>query len=135
MIKKILRSFDKVEDRVRASLSRAPIIYALIGGVGIVLFWRGVWGLSEDWGMSNWQAVIVSLVIMLSTGLFVSFFIGDHFIIAGLKGEKKIIEKTKEEILSEQSDIRQVLTRLEILEKKIDTLVQTTDTEDISESV
>ena len=34
--------FDRLEDKIRARLSRAPILYALIGAVGIILMWKGV---------------------------------------------------------------------------------------------
>lgn len=122
MFKKISYFLDKLEDRVRLHLSHRPITYSLIGGVGIVLFWRGIWGLSEEIGMTNLQSLIVSLVILLSTGLFVSFFIGDRFIISGLRREKKITEKTKEEILNEGSEIKLILKKLESLEQKIDEL-------------
>ena len=124
MVKKITRYLDKLEDKIRGFFSEIPILYALVGGVGIVLFWRGVWGLSEEIGMSNLEALIISLVILLSTGLFVSFFIGDRFIIAGLKGEKKIIEKTKDEIIAEESEIRQIFRQLEKLEQKLDELIK-----------
>ena len=63
MIKKILHFFDKLEDQIRGRLSKYPIVYAFIGGVGIVLFWRGVWGLSEEIGMTNIQAIIISVII------------------------------------------------------------------------
>ncbi|MFA6476477.1 MAG: hypothetical protein WCV68_03645 [Candidatus Paceibacterota bacterium] len=122
IIKKILNFFDKLEDHVRTSLSKYPIAYALIGGVGIVLFWRGVWGLSEEIGMTNLEALIISTIILLLTGLFVSYFIGDRFIISSLKGEKKIIEKTKEEIINEESEIKKVLTKLNDIENKLDEL-------------
>jgi hypothetical protein len=42
-MKKILDFFDKLEDKIRKWLSRHPIIYAFIGGAGVVIFWRGVW--------------------------------------------------------------------------------------------
>lgn len=120
---KIIHFFDKLEDRVRSFFSKMPILYAFIGGVGIVLFWRGIWGLSEEIGMTNIEAIIISLVIMLSTGLFVSFFIGDRFIIASLKGEKKIIEKTKDEIIAEESELKIILRRLEKIEQKLEEIV------------
>jgi len=122
MIKKIFNFFDKLENQIRGRLSKYPIIYAFIGGVGIVLFWREIWGLSEEIGMTNIQAIIISVIILLSVGLFVSFFIGDRFIISSLKGEKKIIEKTKEEILEEEIEIQKVLGKLDSIEQKLDEL-------------
>lgn len=124
MFTKIYHYFDKTEDKIRQKLSRFPLVYAFIGGVGIVLFWRGVWGLSEDLGLSNWGSFIVSVIILLITGLFVSYFIGDQFIISGVKGEKKIIEKTNEEILSETNRLEEILKRLSIIEKKLDDFSQ-----------
>jgi len=121
-MKKISKFFDRFEDKIRGILSRTPILYAFIGGIGIVLFWRGVWDLSEEIGLSSLDSLIVSLVIMLSTGLFVSFFIGDRFIISSLKGEKKLIEKTKEEIVTEESELALIISRLEKIEQKLDEL-------------
>ena len=43
MTKNIVKFFDKLEDKTRAMLSRMPILYAFVGGIGVVLFWRGVW--------------------------------------------------------------------------------------------
>lgn len=122
MSSKILNFFDKLEDRVRIKLSKYPVFYAFIGGVGIVLFWRGIWGLSEEIGLSNLDSLIISIFILLTTGLFVSYFIGDQFIISGLKGEKKLIEKTKDEIINEEDQLKQALARLERIEKKLDEL-------------
>lgn len=42
MFKKIKSFFDRAEDKTRFALSRVPIIYALIGAVGIILMWKGV---------------------------------------------------------------------------------------------
>ncbi|MFA6898160.1 MAG: hypothetical protein WC250_01990 [Candidatus Paceibacterota bacterium] len=48
MIKKLVRFFDKFEDKNRGLLSRAPIVYAIVGGAAHVLFWRGVWHVADD---------------------------------------------------------------------------------------
>lgn len=124
MFKKISYFFDKLEDRIRLHLSHQPITYSLIGGIGIVLFWRGIWGLSEEIGLTNLESLIISLIILLSTGLFVSFFIGDRFIISSLRREKKITEKTNEELLSEGTEIKLILQKLTDLEQKLDELIQ-----------
>ena len=91
MIKHIIKFFDKLEDKVRGGLSRNPIIYTLIGGIAIVLFWRGVWLTADLFPfLTGPVSVVVSVSILLITGLFVSFFIGDQVIISGIKKEKKL---------------------------------------------
>ena len=99
MVAMVIKFFDKLEDGVRASLSRHPIPYALLGGVAIVLFWRGTWMIADELPfMTGPVSVAISLVTLLGSGLFVSFFIGDRIILSGLKQEKKLAEKTEEEV-------------------------------------
>src|SRR3989338_950892 len=97
-MKKIIKYFDKLEDKIRTKLSHWPIIYALVGGVGIVLFWRGVWHMADEIGLGSFSLILISLILLLSSGLFVSFFIGHYIIFSGLKQEKKIEEKEEAEI-------------------------------------
>jgi len=118
---KVIKFFDKFEDRIRGGLSRRPITYAFIGGVAVVLFWRGVWITMDSIPFMNGPvSIIISLVILLGSGLFVSFFIGDRIILSGLKGEKKLAEKTKDEIRSEIDMIVEIKNRLSKIEKNID---------------
>ena len=131
----IAKFFDKLEDKVRARLSHRSIIYALIGGACTVLFWRGVWHtgdiLMEKGGFWGWflyepVTVIWTSIILLMTGLFVSNFIGERIVISGLKREKKVTDKTENEIQEEESEIKR-------LEKKLDRVVK--DIEDIKNAV
>lgn len=120
MVKKILHFFDKLEDKVRAILSRAPMVYAFLGGAGVVLFWRGIWHLADDFNLSSEGSLFLGSIILLITGVFVSVFIGNRLIISGLSGEKKLTEKTKEEIDEEEHQIRKLQTTLNKVEEKID---------------
>ena len=106
--------FDKFEDRVRGHLSKFPILYTFIGGIAIVLFWRGVWHtadiLQAQGGILGWLFyepvnLLIVVVILLATGLFVSYFIGDTILISGLKGEKKTTERTERRIQEEEIQI------------------------------
>ncbi len=118
---KVVRFFDKLEDRVRMSLSRMPIVYTLIGGVAIVLFWKGVWETAEWFPfLYGPYAIIISVVILLLIGLFVSFFIGDQILISGLKGEKKLVEKTEDEIRHETSHLDRIHKELKELRKIVE---------------
>ncbi len=133
--------FYKLENWVRRFLSHYPISYAIIGGIGVVLFWRGVWhttdfimlqvkalqldpstiNLSNELWWDGPLSLIVGMIIMLVTGLFVSSFIGNEVIMSGLRGEKKFSEKTETEIRTELSaiaDIKESLEELKAMVKK-----------------
>ncbi|MEK7094363.1 MAG: hypothetical protein AAB903_03440 [Patescibacteria group bacterium] len=137
LIAKISRFFDKLEDRVRSWLSHQPILYALIGGIGIVLFWRGVWH-TADYLMGigpallagqSWDAIepgpwwdgplslLISIVILLTVGLFVSAFIGDSLILSGLKKDKKLVEKTEMEVHTEEEVLATIQADIAELER------------------
>ena len=121
MIKNILKFFDKFEDHVRGHLSRYPVIYSLIGGFAIVLFWRSVWEIANLLEWNPYVTLIISVCILLATGLFVSFFVGDTILISGIKKEKKLIEKTEEEVDEEVGFLKKVDEELkeDIKERKI----------------
>lgn len=128
MIKKIITFFDKLEDKVRHRLSHYPILYAFIGAVGIILMWKGV---EETAGyvpaLYGPGSVLLGLVILLMSGLLVSFFIGDSILISGFKREKKFTERTEKEILEAQTsstdilaaEIRHIHNDLEDIKKEI----------------
>lgn len=120
MIKRIVRFFDRLEDRIRGKLSHYPILYAFIGGVGVVLFWRGVWHLADDISLNNGISMVLGVMILLFTGIFVTEFIGNRLIVSGLVGEKKLEEKEVDEIETEEDQIRSLQNTLTRLEKKLD---------------
>jgi hypothetical protein len=51
------------------------------------------------------NTIIWTVLLLLLTGLFVSTMIGDRIILSGLKHEKKVDEKTEEEIREEEQQI------------------------------
>lgn len=117
MYKKFFVFFDKLEDKIRAHLSRYPILYTFIGGTAIVLFWRGVWHtadiLEEQGGILGWlfyepRNLVIVVIILLATGLFVSYFIGDTILISGLRQEKKLHEKTEKDIKEEETTLNDI---------------------------
>jgi len=120
-MKEIIKFFDRFEDKTRAWLSRSPIFYALIGGMGVVIFWRGIWHTMDALvGFLNKQpitdspwwdgplSILIGTFILLLIGLLVSTFIGNEIIISGIKGEKKITEKTEIEVQRETEDVENI---------------------------
>lgn len=131
MRKILIKFFDRLEDRVRIHLSHRAIFYALIGGMATVLFWRGIWHTADMLEKSNDSSgilailfsgpvsLIMSIVILLLTGLFVSVFIGDKIIISGLKQEKKVFDKTESEVKEEGDMLFQIKSSLEQLRQEV----------------
>jgi hypothetical protein len=134
MTKKILSFFDKLEDKTRARLSHQPMLYAFLGGVGIVLFWRGVWHTTDFLTayvlgethitlfsvLDGPLSFILGTLILLVTGVYVSAFIGNRLIITGLSGDKKLAEKTAEEILTEEDAVKKIQKTLDKVEDELE---------------
>ncbi len=128
MINQIICFFDKLEDRIRISLSHRPIPYAFIGGIGVILFWRGVWETADlfPWFTAP-LSIVVGLIILLLTGLLVSFFIGDSIILSGFKREKKLAEKTESEVRSEKDTMQYVVSELRTIDEDLKKLQEKMD--------
>ncbi len=101
----------------------------MIGAVAIVLFWRGVWHtadiLQAKGGWLGWvfyepTNLVIVLVILLATGLFVSYFIGDTILLSGLKKEKKVAERTEREVKEEDEKISELRTTIKEMKKEVD---------------
>ena len=114
-----MRFIDKLENETKKRLNRFPILYAFIGGIGVVLFWRGVWHTADDMNLGSISSLIIGAIILIATGLFVSEFIGKRMIISGLVGEKKLAEKEEGEIETEESQLKNLQNTLSKLEKKL----------------
>ncbi len=128
-LRKVLTFFDKLEDYVRMHLSRYPIVYTFVGSIAIVLFWRGVWHtadiLADQGGWLGWifyepVNLIIVVLILLATGLFVSYFIGDSIIISGMKGEKKASDRTAKEVLEEEGELSELRDTIHTMKKEVD---------------
>lgn len=111
MVKHLIKFFDRLEDKVRNKLSHYPITYSLIGAVGIILVWKGVWESAELVpALHGPMSIVVGVAILLVSGLLVSFFIGDNIIISGFKKEKKLVEKSEQELLEATQTQTDILT-------------------------
>ncbi len=139
IFKKIYNLGDRLEDKVRGKLSHYPIIYAFIGGAGIVIFWRGVWHTTDKimetffsvgdratstslTGLPWWDgplSILIGTTLLLIVGLFVTTLIGNEIIISGLKKEKKIVEKTEDELESDLKENEEIINDIHDIDRRL----------------
>lgn len=128
MVKKIVRFFDRLEDKIRGQLSHYPIVYALVGGVGVVFFWRGVWHTADEYTfLTGPVSIVIGTILLLITGVFVSAFIGSSLILTGLRGKKKFEELTLEEMAADDARFDKIENELSKIEKELETIEKRID--------
>ncbi len=126
---RVIKYLDKLEDGVRMRLSHRSIVYAFIGGIAFVLFWRGVWhtadilmGQGGIWYYIFYEpnSLVWTTVVLLFTGLFVSLLIGDRIILSGLKQEKQMEAKEEREIQAEETEIEGLSARIAKIQTELE---------------
>ena len=128
----------RLATRIHIFLSHHTFLYAFIVGVGIVLFWRGVWhtvdlihlyishyhatasiDLAEHpWWDGPLSLLAGSLILYISRA-FVSSFIGNELILSGLRTEKKLPRKTEDNLKTEVSAITDIKDEIETITHKL----------------
>lgn len=119
LFKKIFKFFDILEDKIRHKLSHWPVLYALVGILGVVLVWRGIWRLADSMGLASWLSVLIGIVLLLASGLLVAVAIGDEVIITAFRGRRKITEMRLEETLTLSEKVEEIKSLLDRIEKKL----------------
>lgn len=127
--------------RFHIFLSHHSHLYALIAGIGIVLFWRGVWhsvDLFHLW-ISHRQAsasidltehpwwdgplsFLVGCLLLYLTRAFVSSFIGNELILSGLRTEKKLTRQTDTDLKTEVGAIADIKQEIAAIVEKLEDL-------------
>lgn len=123
--------FDTFEDRTRSWLSRRPKLYAFIAGAAIVILWRAIWHMADilesNGGFIGFLftpqvTLVTSTIVLLGSGLFVSFFVGDAIIMSGLRKEKKFVDNAQGEMEKEEKELHHMEQVLEKIETEVEHL-------------
>jgi hypothetical protein len=115
----ITKVFLGIEERARKFFERFPFIQAFIAGVGITLFWRGVWHGFDVWEISPLASLIIGSLLLGGVGVFIQTMIGNTIIIKEVKQEEKIekkaIKKMEGEVIVEEVTLAQLSAKLDQL--------------------
>jgi len=69
-----------------------------------------------------WDAplsALIGLIMLMLTGIFTSSFIGNEIIISGIKGEKKMVEKTEAEMQNETESLKSIRKELKVISNRL----------------
>jgi peptidoglycan hydrolase CwlO-like protein len=78
--------------------------------------------MADELSLGSGISFILGAVILIMSGVFVAEFIGNRLIISGLVGEKKLAEMEQGEIQTEETQLRNLKSTLDKIEKKLDHL-------------
>ncbi|MEI6316223.1 MAG: hypothetical protein WCO65_00665 [bacterium] len=123
-MKSITKTLLEIEDRARLHFEKTPFLQALLAGIGVIIFWRGIWEWLDVQKISPVVSVMIGSLILLSVGVFVQTFIGNTIIIKNVKQEeqleKKAIKEMESEVDTEEVTLASLSAKLDSLLQKID---------------
>ena len=121
--------FLKLESKARTYFEHSPFIHAFLAGVGMILFWRGVWEVADQIGIHYGWSIFWGILILFAIGLFVHTFVGNEIIIKNIETERKLDQKTEkdvlkvgEEVIGEEVTLKYIAESLKLIESKIEIL-------------
>ena len=123
------KSFEYIvnqDSKLRRYLAKRPLLYTFVGGVAVVLFWRGVWHTADTIPfLSGPVSIIIGGVILLITGLFAySFFVGEEIMVSDIKKEEKVVAKAEGEIKKEEMQLSEMKETLADIRREINHIHQ-----------
>ena len=113
--------FLKIEEDARKYFERIPFIQAFVAGIGVIIFWRGVWEFLDASGVSPLASVILGSLLLGAVGVFIQTFIGNTIIIRNVKREEKMEQKM---LAKMEGEVDTEEITLKVLSDKIDALAR-----------
>ena len=123
-MKSITRVLLEAEENARLYFEKTPFVQAFLSGIGVIIFWRGIWEWLDMNQVSPFTSVVVGSLLLLCVGVFVQTFIGNTIIIKNVKQEERIEKKTMKDVEGEAN--KEEVT-LATLSAKIDELARKID--------
>lgn len=114
--------FLRIEEKARAYFERFPFAHAFLGGVGVVLFWRGVWEIADRMHIDPIASIGLGSLLLGAIGLFLHTFVGNAIIIKNVEKDKRLTKKAQHGIVAVEQNIKQEEVTLNQLSEKIDRL-------------
>lgn len=128
-MKHITNIFLQIEHNAREFFEKFPYIQAFLAGVGVVMFWRGVWEIMDQMNLDPILSISIGSLLLGAMGLFLHTFVGNAIIIKHVETDQSLDRVTKREIFKVEAEVHeeeitlsQLSEILKKLEEKIDNI-------------
>lgn len=123
-----MKSFQKFllngEESARRYFEHYPFLQAFFAGIGVIIFWRGIWEWLDNNHISPILSIIIGILILFFVGVFVQTFIGNTIIIKNVeqeeKKEKHAIKKMAGDVDTEEVTLASISAKIDQLTQKIE---------------
>ncbi len=126
---RVTNTLLKIEEGARKFFEYIPFTHAFLAGVGVILFWRGVWEIADILMLDPVASILLGCVILGGIGLFIQTFVGNAIIIKNVKREEqreaateRKVKQVEQELVTEEITMNKLAQKLDELNKKIDLL-------------
>ena len=118
------RKLLSIEEKARKYFEQFPFLQAILAGIGVIVFWRGIWEGLDQTGVSPFASIILGIIILGAVGVFVQTFIGNTIIIKEVhkeeKEEKKIMKEVAKEENTESISLAEISIKLDQIMKRME---------------
>lgn len=118
----VTKTLLNIEDNARKFFERIPFIHALLAGIGVVLFWRGIWESADKMALDPLSSALLGIALLGGIGLFIQTFVGNTIIIKSVKKEEQLEKTTVKKVQQEEITLLQLSQKIDELNSKIDNL-------------
>lgn len=111
-LKNIKKGFEQFEIKTRKKLKAHHFLFAFVGGVGVIMFWYGVWDITSKI-MPSWCSMIIGMLILIFLGIFIIETVGKEALVEEIEQATKNEKKTVERLEKIEAKLEKTEKRLE----------------------
>ena len=119
-MKDVTKQLLGIEESARKYFEQFPFVQALLAGVGVIIFWRGIWEWLDISQVSPFTSIVLGALILGGVGVFMQTFIGNTIIIREVQQEEKLEKHVQGHIHDDQVTLESVSKKIDELARKIE---------------
>ena len=118
------RKLLSIEEKARKYFEQFPFLQAILAGIGVIVFWRGIWEGLDQTGVSPFASIILGIIILGAVGVFVQTFSAHSILFQEVYTEdleeRKIMKELAKEENTESISLAEISIKLDQIMKRME---------------